>query len=164
MKNDAAEVAPLPGSGTALKLVPLSPAIGAEVRGLDLARLDEGSFAAIGSAWLEHVVRSCQTNENWSPKPPEPGFSGRQLKPLGQGGGAVLLEDFAAVEMAVLVEVIVERGVNGGEFLKRLDISELGHRPFSTSERLMRVLGAIVEPATALQTRSITDHRHCGSV
>jgi hypothetical protein len=33
------------------------------------------------------------------------------LKPLGQRGGAVLLEDGAAVEMAVEIEMIVERGV-----------------------------------------------------
>jgi hypothetical protein len=31
--------------------------------------------------------------------------------PLGQGSGAVLLEDVAAVEMAVLVEVVVKRGM-----------------------------------------------------
>jgi hypothetical protein len=34
--------------------------------------------------------------------------SGRELAPLGQGSGAVLLEDVAAVEMAVLVEVVVK--------------------------------------------------------
>jgi hypothetical protein len=30
------------------------------------------------------------------------------LTPLGQGDGAFLLEDVAAVEMAVLIEVIVD--------------------------------------------------------
>ena len=30
--------------------------------------------------------------------------SGRKLAPLGQGSGAVLLEDVAAVEVAILVE------------------------------------------------------------
>ena len=33
--------------------------------------------------------------------------SDRKLAPLGQGSGAVLLEDVAAVEMAFLVEVVV---------------------------------------------------------
>ena len=33
--------------------------------------------------------------------------SGRKLAPLGQGSGAVLLEDVAAVEVAILVEVVV---------------------------------------------------------
>jgi hypothetical protein len=40
-----------------------------------------------------------------------------------------LLEDIAAVEMAVLIEVIVDRGVDRGEFLKGLDVPELHHRP-----------------------------------
>jgi hypothetical protein len=31
---------------------------------------------------------------------------GRQLTPLGQGGGVVLLEDVAAVEVTIRVEVI----------------------------------------------------------
>ncbi len=43
--------------------------------------------------------------------------SSRKLTPLGQGDGAFLLEDFAAVEVAVLIEMIVDRGVDGGEFL-----------------------------------------------
>jgi hypothetical protein len=34
--------------------------------------------------------------------------SGRKLAPLGQGSGAVLLEDVAAVEVAILVEVVVD--------------------------------------------------------
>ncbi len=37
-----------------------------------------------------------------------PRRSGRQLTPLGQGGGTVLSEDVAAVEVAVVVEVIVD--------------------------------------------------------
>ncbi len=45
--------------------------------------------------------------------------SGRKLSPLGQGGRAVLLEDVAAVEVAVLVEVVVERGMDGSELLNR---------------------------------------------
>ena len=79
----------------------------------------------------------CQTNANWSTKRPEPGLSGRKLTPLGQGDGAVLLEDVAAVEMAVLVEVIVDRGLDGGEFPKGHDVPELRHSPLSSWERLM---------------------------
>jgi len=39
-------------------------------------------------------------------KRPEPGLSGRQLTPLGQGRRAVLLKDVAAVEAVIQVEVI----------------------------------------------------------
>jgi len=36
------------------------------------------------------------------------------------GGCAVLLEDISAVEVAVLIEVIVDRGMDGGKLLKGL--------------------------------------------
>jgi hypothetical protein len=39
--------------------------------------------------------------------------------------------------MAVLVEMIVERGMGGGEFLQGFDVPEPRHRPLSSSERLM---------------------------
>jgi taurine dioxygenase len=40
-----------------LEIVPLSAALGAEVRGLDLSRpLDQATFEAIRAAWLEHLV------------------------------------------------------------------------------------------------------------
>ncbi len=65
------------------------------------------------------------------------GLSRGELTPLGQGGGAVLLEDVAVVEVAVLVEVVVERGMDGSELLKGLHGPELRHRPLSSSERLM---------------------------
>ena len=55
-----------------------------------------------------HLRRHCQSKANRYPKvvihPP----SGRKLAPLSQGSGAVLLEDIAAVEVAILVEVVVD--------------------------------------------------------
>ena len=39
---------------------------------------------------------------------------------LSQGRGAVLLEDFAAVEMVFQIEVVVDRGVDGDELLQSL--------------------------------------------
>ena len=38
------------------EIVPLSPAIGAEVRGVDVTRIDNETFAWIRAAWLEHLV------------------------------------------------------------------------------------------------------------
>ena len=81
--------------------------------------------------------RCCQAKANQSPKHPKLRRSGRQLTPLGQGSGAVLLEDFAAVEMAVVVEMVMDRGVGGSEFLQRFDVPKLGHRSLSSSERLV---------------------------
>jgi hypothetical protein len=48
--------------------------------------------------------------------------------PFGQGGSAVLLEDIATVEVAVVVEVVVDWGVGGSEFLQGLYVPELRHR------------------------------------
>ena len=46
------------------------------------------------------------------------------MTPPGQGGGSVLLENVAAVEMALVVEVVVSPGVDGGGFLHGLYVSE----------------------------------------
>ena len=59
----------------------------------------------------------CQANANKSLKCEASVALGRQLAPLGQGGGAVLLEDVAAVEVTFEVEMVVDRGVDGSEFL-----------------------------------------------
>ena len=81
--------------------------------------------------------RHCQTNLNRPAKGAGLRRSGRQLTPLGQGGGTVLFEDVAAVEVAVVVEVIVDRGMDGGEFLEGLYIPEARHCPLSSSEGLV---------------------------
>jgi hypothetical protein len=39
------------------------------------------------------------------------------LTPFSQSSEAVLSEDVAAVEVAVEIEVIMDRGMDGGEFL-----------------------------------------------
>ena len=49
------------------------------------------------------------------------GLSDRQLAPFGHCGGPVLLEDVAAIEVTVVVEMIMDRSVNGGKLLKALD-------------------------------------------
>ncbi len=50
--------------------------------------------------------------------------------------------------------------MGGGEFLQGLYIPELLHRSFSSSERLVRILSAIVEPPTTLLIGSIADFFH----
>ncbi len=57
--------------------------------------------------------------------------------PLGQGNRAVLLEVVAAIQMAVLIIVIVDRGVDGAKLLEGFHASELRHCPFSSSEWLV---------------------------
>ncbi len=61
--------------------------------------------------------------------------SGREkAAPLGEGGGTVLLEDRARGEATFLVEVVVNRGVDGGKFLQTSHLPEALHRPFPPSE------------------------------
>ena len=61
-------------------------------------------------ALADQLDRTCRTHNQTA--------SGCQLTPLGHGGGSVLFENIAAVEMAVVVEMVVDRGVDGGEFLQ----------------------------------------------
>jgi hypothetical protein len=57
--------------------------------------------------------------------------------PFGKGGRAVEFEILAAMKMTFLIEMVVDRSMNGGEFLKRFHVSEFRHRARSSSERLM---------------------------
>jgi hypothetical protein len=106
----------------------------------------------------------CQTNLSGPAKGAGLRRSGRQLTPLGQGGRTVLLEDIAAVEVTVIVEVIVDRGMGSGKLLEGFHAPELRHRSFSSSERLVGILSPIVEPPTALLIGSIADYFHRRSV
>lgn len=45
-----------PPVARSLEVVPVSPAIGAEIRGVDLATLDDATFDAIHTAWLENNI------------------------------------------------------------------------------------------------------------
>ncbi len=67
-----------------------------------------------------HPKGHCQTNLNRPAKGAGPRLSGRQLTPLGQGRGTVLSEDVAAIEVTVLIEMIMDRGVDGGKLLQNL--------------------------------------------
>ena len=44
------------GRGARLEIVPCAAALGAEIRGVDLRRLDDATFKALHTAWLEHVL------------------------------------------------------------------------------------------------------------
>ena len=60
-----------------------------------------------------------------------------ELTPLSESGSAVKLEFFSAVEVAFLVEMIVDRRVDGDEFLQGSHAPKADHCPFSSSEWLM---------------------------
>jgi hypothetical protein len=77
-----------------------------------------GQPAATETGW-----RCCQSNANQSLKHLKSRRSGRQLTPLGQSDPAFLLENVAAVEVSVLIEVIVDQSVNGGKLFCRILMS-----------------------------------------
>jgi len=52
--------------------------------------------------------------------------------------------------MTFLIEVVVDGGMEGGEFLKAPHPPEAEHRPFSSSKRLMRVFRPVVQPPAGL--------------
>ena len=79
----------------------------------------------------------CQTNLNGPAKGADLRHSGHQLTPFRECGRTILFEDVAAVEVTVEVEVIVDRGVGGGELLESFHVPELRHHSFSSSERLV---------------------------
>ena len=51
--------------------------------------------------------------------------------------------------MTFLVEVVVDGAVERGELLQRSHAPKAQHRPFSSSERLVTVLGPVVQPAAS---------------
>lgn len=80
---------------------------------------------------------------------PNPFMSGcTELTPLGESCGTVDLEVVPAGEAAFLVEVVMDRGVDGGEFLQGSTAPEPEHRPLPSSEWQVRVLCSMVHPAT----------------
>ena len=101
-------------------------------------RRESSAEGAEGADFLAHETKGfCQCNDNRSPNGAKRGLLDGQLAPLGEGSGAVVLEDGSLVQMTVEVEVIVDRGVNGGEFLQGPDVPEFGYSTLSSSERLM---------------------------
>ena len=74
----------------------------------------------------------------------------KEAAPLGESGGAVGLEILSAIEGALLIEMVMDRGVNGGELLQCSHPTKAEHRALSPSEGLVRILRAIVGPTTGL--------------
>ena len=59
--------------------------------------------------------------------------------------------------MSFPVEMVVDRGVNGGEFLQSSRSLEPQHDAHPHSERLMVVLSAIVQPAAGFMLVRVAD-------
>ena len=63
-----------------------------------------------------------------------------------------------------MVEIVVGRGTDRVEFLEGVHASISQHGPLSSSERLVGVLGSVVQPAAWLLEAAVADLLHRGAV
>ena len=82
-----------------------------------------------------HVVALSDKCEPVSEWPVTVALCRTELAPLGESGGTVELEIVSAVERALLVEMVADGGMNGGEFLQTSHAAKPLHGPFSSSKR-----------------------------
>jgi len=62
--------------------------------------------------------------------------------------------------VAFLVEVVVDKGMYGGEFLERFRTPEPGHRSLSPPEGLVRVFCPVVQPTPGFLAISNSNQLH----
>jgi len=114
--------------------------------GYDEAGLRSSSSSK--SSQMKPGTRSCQTNSN--PSPLGQGrcpLSRAETTPLGESSGAFGLEMRSAGEASLVVEMVGDGGVDGGEHLQTSHAPEAEHRPLSSSERQVCILRTVVQPA-----------------
>ena len=70
----------------------------------------------------------------------------------------------SADEVSILIEVVVEGGVDGAELLQRLHLPVPQHCPFSSSEGQVGVLDPVAGPSSNLLPFSIAEVLHSGFV
>ncbi len=100
--------------------------------------------------WIESGGAVRRTKKVSESPLPRHGSGRTKLTPLVESGGAAFLESQSRCEVSFLVEVVVNRADKRGEFLQTSHPPEAKHGPFPSSKRLVRILGAIVQPATDL--------------
>ena len=86
------------------------------------------------------------------------------MPPFGKSGGSVELEIGPAVEVAFLIEMVVDRGLDGNEFLQTSHTPETEHCSLSSSKREVRILCPVIFPAAHRLFISIADNLHCRAV
>jgi hypothetical protein len=82
------------------------------------------------------------------------------LAPLSESGATVKLEIVPAVERALLIEMVVDGGMNCDEFLQTLDAAEPLHASLRSSKRNVGILSPIVQPAASFLLVGIADFLH----
>jgi hypothetical protein len=82
------------------------------------------------------------------------------LAPLSESGSTVKLEIVPAVERALLIEMVVDGGMNGDEFLQTSHAAEPLHGSLRSSKRKVGILSPIVQPAASFPLVGIADFLH----
>jgi hypothetical protein len=80
--------------------------------------------------------------------------------PLSESGGTVKLEIVTAVERAFLIEMVVDGGMNGDDFLQTSHAAEPFHGSLRSSKRKVGLLSPIVQPASSFPHAGIADLLH----
>ena len=62
--------------------------------------------------------------------------------------------------MSFLIEVVMDRGVDGDEYLQGSHPPETKHGPFPPSKWLVSILGSIVDPAAGFLFFGAANDRH----
>ncbi len=93
----------------------------------------------------EDVLLCCQTNSNQSQFcGKDTNLCGKKLPPFSKSDGAVQFEIVAGVDVTFEVEVVVDGGVDGDEFLQTSLPTKSQHRTLSSSKRKVRVFRSVV--------------------
>lgn len=77
---------------------------------------------------------------------------------------AASFECFPVGEVAFLVEVIMQTGMNRGELLQRLHATKSFHRSLSSSELQVSILGPVVEVPAHLPPLLVAQFPHRGGL
>ena len=95
-----------------------------------------GCSTGFGRALTQRILAGTvrQTQKVSECPPPRPSSGCAKLTPLQERGGATVLECLSAGEVAVLIEVVVDRAVEGCEFLQTSHPPEPRHVPFPSSK------------------------------
>jgi len=132
-----------------MKITRLGDALGAEIGGVDLTRIDERDFAAIRAAWLEHLVLRFRDQSLSDPQ--LKAFSARfgELDPPGPNPyGKPFLPDHP--EMNVISNIKVDGmpigGLGDGEAIWHADMTYVEHPPMAA------ILHALQVPASGGDT------------
>jgi len=132
-----------------MKITRLGDALGAEIRGVELTRIDERDFAAIRAAWLEHLVLRFRDQSLSDPQ--LKAFSARfgELDPPGPNPyGKPFLPDHP--EMNVISNIKVDGmpigGLGDGEAIWHADMTYVEHPPMAA------ILHALQVPASGGDT------------